>query len=442
MSTATMDRLKKELAEALTPARDLAAKAEAEGRDLTGEERASIQKGFEAAKAIKTRMDQAKADSDLTAQLDSLGDGIEFAPSAKGRTDVGGDGSALWTPRKGETVGQAFVKSEAYQSLMKQARDGRFSEKQRVQSDPFGAKALITGLSDTSAGALVVNDNIGLQVGLNLFQRPLTLRNLVTNGQTTSDTIEYVRVTSTTNNAAPVAEATTAALPTQDGSTGALINNAGGGYKPESVMALAKVSTTVKTIAHWMPATKRALADAGQIRTLIDQFLRYGLEEELEDQMMNGDASGENFDGIGHVSGTQSQAFDTDVLTTTRKARTKVRTVGRSTPTAFVMNPADWETIDLLQDNEARYFFGGPARLGQPTLWGLPVVESEAVSAGTAYVGDFRKAVLWDREQASISVTDSHADFFIRNLVAILAEMRAAFGVLQPNAFVEIDMAA
>ncbi|MEE3918198.1 hypothetical protein V2I01_04875 [Micromonospora sp. BRA006-A] len=43
-------------------------------------------------------------------------------------------------------------------------------------------------------------------------------------------------------------------------------------------------------------------------------------------------------------------------------------------------------------------------------------------------------------EQANISITDSHADFFIRNLVAILGEQRDAFGVLQPNAFVEIDM--
>jgi hypothetical protein len=31
--------------------------------------------------------------------------------------------------------------------------------------------------------------------------------------------------------------------------------------------------------------------------------------------------------------------------------------------------------------------------------------------------------------------SDSHADFFIRNLVAILGELRAAFGVLRPAAF-------
>jgi HK97 family phage major capsid protein len=243
-----------------------------------------------------------------------------------------------------------------------------------------------------------------------------------------------VRVTSTTNAASPVAESTTTADP------GSMV--AANGVKPESAMAMAKVTETVRTIAHWLPATTRALSDAGQVRTLIDSFLRYGLEEELEDQMVNGAGTGENFTGIGTVSGTQSQAWDTNILTTTRKARTLVRTVGRSIPTAYVLNPADWETIDLLQDNENRYYFGGPTRLGQPTLWGLPVVESEAVPAGTGYVGDWRKAVLWDRQQASITVSNSHANFFIRNMVAILAEMRAAFGVLQPNAFVEMDLTA
>ena len=307
----------------------------------------------------------------------------------------------------------------------------------------MGQKALVTGASDTSGGAFVRADDLGLQVGMEPFQRPLTLRSLVTNGATSSDSIEYVRVTSITNNAAPVAEATSSAPPTAPESAGALVNVAGGGYKPESGFAVARYSTPVRTIAHWLPVTKRAIADAAQMITLIDGFLEYGLEEELEDQMIAGDGSGENFEGLSNVSGVQAQAWDSDLLTTLRKAKTKVRLVGRANPTAYVLNPADLEAVDLLVDNENRYFFGGPAAAGgAPPLWGLPVVESEAVPAGTAYVGDWSKAVLWDRQQSTITTTDSHGDFFVRNLVAILAEMRAAFGVLQPNAFVEIDLTA
>ena len=334
------------------------------------------------------------------------------------------------------TIAQQFVQSPEWQDfLAKVAPNGTFGSSKFGQSPAvqfaslFGRPnaALLTGASDTSAGAFVTNDVYAGMFSQGL-QRPLTIRDIVTRGTTDSDTVEFVKLTSQTNAAAPTAEASA----TGDSS----------GTKPESTLALAKVTETVKTIAHWIPATKRALADAGQLRTLIDNFLRYGLEEELEDQMIAGDGTGENFTGIANISGVQAQAWDTDILTTTRKARTLVRTVGRAVPTAYVLHPTDWQTIDLLQDNEARYYFGGPANLGVPRLWGLPVVESEGATAGTGYVGDFRKCVLWDREQATVQVSDSHSDFFIRNMVAILAEMRAAFGCVQPNALVEIDTAA
>jgi HK97 family phage major capsid protein len=68
------------------------------------------------------------------------------------------------------------------------------------------------------------------------------------------------------------------------------------------------------------------------------------------------------------------------------------------------------------------------------------VVESENKTAGYAIVADWRLAALWDRQQATISMSNSHSDFFIRNLVAILAEMRAAFGVIRPAAFIEVDL--
>jgi HK97 family phage major capsid protein len=349
-----------------------------------------------------------------------------------------GDGGDAGNPgRRGaqlQTLGERFVELPTYKEwLAATAPNGQIPDKARVQSPPMSFKglreldrnaALITGESSTSGGAFVTN---AVYAGLTeLGRRPLTIRLVITNLQTESDTVEYVRVTTETNNAAPTAEATAA--------------SGGSGVKSESALAFERVSTSVKTIAHWIPATKRALADASQIRGLIDAFLRYGLDEELEDQIVSGDGVGENFTGIVNTSGTQAQAYDTSLLKTTRIARRKVLTVGRRRPNAFILNPIDWESIDLLQDAENRYYFGGPMEMGTPRLWGLPVIESEAVAQGVGLVGDFSTCVLWDREQSNISVSDSHSDFFIRNLIAILAELRAAFGILKPNAIVEIDL--
>lgn len=311
--------------------------------------------------------------------------------------------------------------------LSKIAPTGQVSRAQFGMSPAVDVKTLITGASSTSAGAFVITDRKPI-VDPGTFYREITLLDIITIGETSSDTVDYVREGAHTNNAAPVAEATASG----DGS----------GVKPESEFLLSVVSEAVKIIAHWIPVSRNSLADAGQIRTYIDQFLRYGLEEELEDQMLTGSGAGQNFTGVLNLSGRTAQAFDTDILTTTRKAITKVKVTGKTRPTAFVMHPNDWEDFDLLQDNQARYFFGGPTQLGVPRLWGLPVVESLGMTEGRSVCANWKMAVLWNRMRTMIMMSDSHADFFIRNLIAVLAEMRAAFTFLRPAAFVDIDLTA
>lgn len=451
--------LAEELKAHLLAARTIIDAAGKDGRDYTDDERGQLTTLMGKAEDTKKRLDQAKGDAAVKAAIAGFGDEIGINEKSGERQTPSG----LIVPDGRKSIGQHYVESAEYKNLLQTAPGGpgnEFRKNQQISTRPVaferiisprhGQKALVTGASDTSGGAFIRGDDLGLQVGMDPFQRPLTLRSLVTSGTTSSDSIEFVRVTGITNNAAPVAEATTAAAPTAPEAAGALINAAGGGYKPESGLAVARTSTTVRTIAHWIPVTKRALADAAQMVTLIDGFLEYGLEEVLEDQMIAGDGTGENFEGLANVSGVQSQAAVADPagrpagfgrLLALRRAKTKVLLNGRATPNGYVMNPTDVEVLDEIATGMDQFYFGGPSGAnGTAPLWGLPVIQSEAVPVGTAYVGAWDRAILWDRQQATITTTDSHLDFFTRNLVAILAEMRAAWAVIQPSAFVEVDL--
>lgn len=393
---------------------------------------------------IKSLSEQVKAEAeakgalnDAKSFLSSLAGPADEKQAARPSLTVAG----LPAQPKGQTLGEMFVASPAFADFKARygGRDGVIPESTKgLQSSPFQTpdlKVLLTGASDTSAGAGVRNDLYAPVTDL-IGQRELSLRDLVTIGQTGSDTVEYVRVTAKTNNAAPVAEATSSA--TVGDGLGGTVLPAAGGVKPESSIALEKVSTTVKTIAHWMPLTKRAASDAPQVRTLVDNFLRYGLEEELEDQILTGSGSGENFTGILNSSPSTVGSAGTDLDAIVDAIRT-VRVTGRRRPNAIVMHPNDWYSTGFLlsKDSQGRYLVGDPrASLDQLNqLWGLRVVVTEAMTENTALVGDFRQAVLWEREGITLSVTDSHSDFFTRNLLAVLAEMRAAFGVLDPQAF-------
>ncbi|MBM4629881.1 phage major capsid protein [Rhodococcus hoagii] len=232
------------------------------------------------------------------------------------------------------------------------------------------------------------------------------------------------------------------AAPTAPEGAGALVTAPGGGYKPEGSWAFERKTAVVKTIAEWVPATKRALADVAALEGLINDELRADIAEAEEGQILNGSGTGENLTGIRNWSGVQTQAFDTDIFTSVRRAITKARKIGRVAPNAVVLSPADMETVDLARDEQGRFFGAGPFAFGPRTLWGLPTIESESQPDGEALLGDYSKAVLWDREQTTVTVTDSHADFFIRNMVAILAEERVAFAVTRPTAFVKVDVAA
>jgi HK97 family phage major capsid protein len=193
--------LQERLKATLTPARDIAALAEKEGRDFTADENDKIKAALAEAKDIKADIAKAKDENAVRDALKSFGDELGFEPGRQGDQP---DGSGLITPSK--SIGAHFVESDAYQAMLQSAPNGRFGEKMRVQSAPVGFKTLITGASPTSAGALVTPERTNI---IEMLGRPpLTVRNLVSVRQTGSDTVEYVRQTSRVNAAAPVAEAT------------------------------------------------------------------------------------------------------------------------------------------------------------------------------------------------------------------------------------------
>jgi HK97 family phage major capsid protein len=424
-----MKTLREQYAEIREQALAIPKAAEADGRkDLTDEEMGRVTDLLAKAEELQPKIKKADADAKTMKALGDLPDLQDPAAAAAAVAKTRGGSGA-------KSLGEMFVSSDEY-SALKQRYPNGFPDRAPVQMDPVQ----IGGFSRASEGKkdlIFVGDNTNTDsqfpgvapdfrgIVMPTFA-PLSVRQLFSAGSTQGDLIEYVREIRSDR------ELAAAAVPEARSKTD------DAALKPESTVKFERVSTPVKTIAHWMGVTKKALADIGQVRTLIDTFLSRGLDEELEHQLVNGDGTGENLLGIGNDPDLTTVAFDTDLLTTARKAKTALYVMGVQ-PNAILMNPEDDEAVDLLKDGVERFYGNGPFGLGPQTLWALPRVWSNQVTKGEAFVGDFRTGVIYDREAATIQ-TGTVDDQFIRNQLTILAEMRVAFAVWEPFKIARVDL--
>ena len=192
-------------------------------------------------------------------------------------------------------------------------------------------KATITTSTDDAAGSVggaVATQRVpGIQ---ELPQRRMTVRDLLSPGDMTSPSLEYVQETGFTNNAAPVAE---------------------GAAKPSSDIQLELMTTSAKVIAHWFKASRQSLDDVPQLRSLIDNRLLYGLAFKEELQLLSGDGTGQNLHGIIPQATAYAAPFAPDAGTNIDTLRLAMlqAVLAEYPATGHVLNPIDWARIELTQ---------------------------------------------------------------------------------------------
>ena len=163
----------------------------------------------------------------------------------------------------------------------------------------------------------------------------------------------------------------------------------------------------------------------------------YGDLKRLEDQIVAGDGAGENIEGLLHTTGLSDTAFDAGVPLGELLLSGAVDTIlSNATPSAVIVNPSDWRAVITEKST------GDGQYLRAQDLIQQPVIQSAALPAGIALVGDFNQAQVLVREGVNVRVSDSDQDDFVRGQVTLLAEGRFAFVVWDTTAFAVVHLAA
>jgi HK97 family phage major capsid protein len=245
--------------------------------------------------------------------------------------------------------------------------------------------------------------------------RPIELLDFIPTVTTTQSSITYMEETTFTNAAVEVTE---------------------GSAKPEAALALTERTAVVRKIAVFLPVTDEQLEDVGAVREYLNSRLGFMVRQRLAGQIVAGDGSAPNIRGILNVVGIQTQAKGADPTPdAVYKAITKVRVTGQAEPDAFVTHPNDWQDIRLLRTTDGIYIWGNPSEAGPEMIWGLNVVQAQAMTENTGVVGAWRTySTLFVRRGLTVE-TGYNSDDWTKNKQTIRAEMRAVPVFWRPAAF-------
>lgn len=254
--------------------------------------------------------------------------------------------------------------------------------------------------------------------------RRLRLEDVLNSAPTAANAIEYTRENVFTNAAAETAE---------------------GGALPESSITFTLDNVPVQSIGHWIKISRQLAADNAALAAYINLRMRYGVDLKVENQLFSGNGTSPNLSGLSKTGNFTAHGYTAASLTAlglspTNRFDVIGKVIGDCWAADFpaesvLLNPADWWSMRLTKDSQGRYLLGDPDKEALPMLFGTPVVQCNAVTAGQFQVGAYSQAATkYDRESVIVELSDSDGDNFIKQLVTVRATRRLALAVERPAA--------
>lgn len=387
--------------------------ATADNRDYTDDEKVTIEEKRSALEAIDGRI---TANLEIEARSQEIGNGLDkFLGAVADR-----DGEVQDT----RSIGQRFTDTDEYRSFAERNGQGSVAAL-NMMFDGMDFRAVSdTTLGATSGGAWA-RPPLFPRVGQDFLDRKVYLLDKLPHIATTDTAVVYVQ------DKTPLADLPNKAVEVTEGSA-----------KPQAGLTTTVVTEPIATIAAWANITRQVAADVPQIQGYLDNRLRYSVKRRADAEVIAGDGSSPNIRGLANRSGILTNApGSSEARYITIRHSITLMEQSEAVPEIIVLNPADAELFDLsnstsaglhtVMDNDSTgqgALANGPAR----TAWGLTQVHSNAITSGTALLIDPMAVTVFDRQQPTAYLTDSHASNFTSNILTLLLEARLGLALFNP----------
>ncbi len=344
------------------------------------------------------------------------------AKLAKQLLDLQQKGLNLNIPQKKavKSIGEQVVDNSAFKSyLAGSATKCRFEIAEAKADDRGATVELENPMLTPGDGVLPTYRRPGI---LPKSVRPLSIEALFPSSPISGNSFEYVQEKGFYNGANVVKE---------------------GSQKPFSSIKFEVKTGKVHTVAHLAKVSKQMLEDAPALISYLNNRMTYGVDLVVEDMLISGEGGENELSGIfteGNYTPVNATAGDLgsapNLYDLILFAKSKIQQA-YFRPNMILLNPADWVKMLFVKNSSGDYYLSGPVNVAAKTLWGLPVLDSQAIPEGKFMVVDTTQAAtVWHRSGLTLEMFEQDADNVQKNLVTIRAERRLGFSIERPEALV------
>lgn len=355
-----------------------------------------------------------------------------------------GDAEAI---KAGEEIAEAIKNIEA---SIKSAEAANALLAQIGNEDPAEAPAEEDGMKGLIARAKSVDTNVkGWSANANF--------------KAANSTITAPAVTDVDKTVAPVkrgrrvadlfASATVSGNAVTYYTRGAVEGDAGvtaqGAKKSQISTSFTAVTAALEKITAFAKETSEILEDAPFLASTVEDVINNKLIAKENAQVVGAIAGTSGIQSVTYTSG-QHTGDAANLVEAILLAKSKIAQATDYEADCVLINPADMFALMTAKDSNLQYLGGGyftgaygngdytsPAR-----IWGLPVFESSAVTAGEPLVAAGKQAIkVYRKGDINVKVFDQNEDDALYNLVTVLGEERAKTAVIDKNGVVAISAA-
>lgn len=204
-----------------------------------------------------------------------------------------------------------------------------------------------------------------------------------------------------------------------------------GALKTQTDFDIVEQSCAVKKVTAFIKVSKEMIADVPFMQGEINGELMEIVELKLDEQILSGDGLGDNIEGILANATAFAPGVTFTALVPDANQADVLRIAIAQIQNQFfdanyiLLNPLDAAAIDLTKDSTGNYTYGMTITIdGVTRVKSVPVIVNPGVAVDTYLVGDFTKSNLRIREDLNVQIGYVNDDF-TKNLITVLAEMRA-----------------